>query len=484
MHDNTCRLLDQISGVSRRFAKVRLKLYVCAMFGAIQRTFSPHTLPLMTRQSYWRELQTAMTFPIAISMVEGSVIGILARRMFHVQPFVFSLIMAAPMLAHFTSFFWSRMARGKSKIKAITFVRLLMLICVGAIAFLPTTPAGGVLLTVLILLIRCCLAGITTLMSTVKRQNYRRNVRAKITGKTMLVVSVIMATAPVICYSLLDKDPAMFRYIYLLSVGFALIGTWFFSKIRIRGERELLRYEMMPTSKPTPQGSPAPLYEYNPEDGQTTFWQVLRQDRFFRSYQIHQFFLGSGNIMTATMVVYIIEEMTRDMVNGYTWSMIIGTTMPFVVSLMCVQLWAKYLDNTHIAKFRVFHTLVFATNIVLVFLASLFGLLWVLAVSQLVRGVANGGAMLAWELGHNDFADRRQVMTYIGIHATLTGVRGATAPFIGMLLYEGWGETGFDWMPAFNGIGAYTFIVALAFQVVALVGFAQLYRRMQTAKRA
>jgi hypothetical protein len=188
--------------------------------------------------------------------------------------------------------------------------------------------------------------------------------------------------------------------------------------------------------------------------------------------------------MTATMVIYIIEEMTRDMANGYTWSMIIGTALPFIVGTMCIQFWARFLDNTHIAKFRVYHTIVFATNIFLVFWATMFGLLWLLAVSQLVRGVANGGAMLAWQLGHNDFADRRQVMTYIGVHATLTGVRGATAPFLGMLLYEGWGESGFDWLPTFHGIGPYTFVVALAMQAIALVGFIRLYNRMKTANRA
>ncbi|MAX25413.1 MAG: hypothetical protein CMJ19_13010 [Phycisphaeraceae bacterium] len=454
------------------------------MFARIVKNFSPQSVPLMTRPSYWRELQTAMTYPVAISMVEGSVIGILARRVFDIGPLGFSLIMASPMLAHFTSFFWSRLARGKSKIKAITMVRFLMIACMVGIAALPTTPTGGVLLTILILIIRACLAGITTLLSTVKRQNYRRNVRAQITGKTMLIVSVIMAVAPALCYSLLDKDPAMFRYVYLLAVVFALIGTWFFAKIRIRGERDLLRYEMMPSSKPTPQGSPAPLYEYNPDDSKSTFWKVLRQDKFFRSYQVNQFMLGSGNIMTATMVVYIIEEMTRDMANGYTWSMIIGTTMPFVVGSICIQFWAKFLDNTHIAKFRVYHTAVFATNIFLVFWATYFGLLWMLAVSQLVRGVANGGAMLAWQLGHNDFADRRQVVTYIGVHATLTGFRGATAPFVGMLLYEGWGQTGWDWLPAFEGIGPYTFLVALVFQFFAMLGFARLYKRMQVAKRA
>ena len=438
----------------------------------------------MTRPSYWQELQTAMTFPIAISMVEGSVIGILARRAFEVGPYAFALIMASPMLAHFTSIFWAKLARGKPKVTAIVLIKILMLICVGLIAFLPTTPTGGLMLTTLILLSRCCLAGVTTLQATVKRQNYRRQIRGQLTAKMMLIVSAIMAGAPVIFYSLLDLDPSAFRVVYLFATAVSFFGVWSYSKVRIRGERELLKYENRPTSKPTPQGSPAPLYEYNPDDEKSTFWNVLGQDKDYRSYQVNQFFLGTGNIMTATMVIFLIEQMTHHMSRGYTWSMIIGTTIPFVFSSLTVQLWAKYLDNTHIAKFRVFHTMVFAVSILLVFIAVLFGWLWLLIGAQVVRGFAFGGAILAWQLGHNDFADRRQVMTYIGIHATLTGVRGATAPFLGVLLYQGWGVSTFNWLPTFTGIGPYMFLVALAMQFVAMIGFGRLHKRMTISKRA
>ncbi|MBL4702005.1 MAG: hypothetical protein JKX85_12180 [Phycisphaeraceae bacterium] len=356
------------------------------------KTFSPKAQPLMTRPSYWRELQTAMTFPIAISMVEGSVIGILARRAFEVGPYAFALIMASPMLAHFTSIFWAKLARGKPKITAIVLIKLLMLVCVGLIAFLPTTPTGGLMLTTLILLSRCCLAGVTTLQATVKRQNYRRQVRGQLTAKMMLIVSAIMAGAPVIFYSLLDLDPSAFRVVYLFATAVSLIGVWSYSKVRIRGEFELLKYENRPTSKPTPQGSPAPLYEYNPLDEKSTFWNVLGQDKDYRSYQVNQFFLGTGNIMTAMMVIFLIEQMTHHMSRGYTWSMIIGTTIPFVFSSLTVQLWAKYLDNTHIAKFRVFHTMVFSVSILLVFIAVMLGWLWLLVGAQVVRGFAFGGA--------------------------------------------------------------------------------------------
>ncbi len=61
---------------------------------------------------------------------------------------------------------------------------------------------------------------------------------------------------------------------------------------------------------------------------------------------------------------------------------------------------------------------------------------------RVITGIVNGGGSLAWQLGHNDFAPRDQLSTYMGIHVTLTGVRGAFAPFLGMALYLGWDAKG------------------------------------------
>jgi hypothetical protein len=51
-------------------------------------------------------------------------------------------------------------------------------------------------------------------------------------------------------------------------------------------------------------------------------------------------------------------------------------------------------------------------------------------------GLAMAGANLGWNLGHNDFAPLGRVQHYMGVHVTLTGVRGLLAPPAGMLCYE------------------------------------------------
>jgi hypothetical protein len=73
---------------------------------------------------------------------------------------------------------------------------------------------------------------------------------------------------------------------------------------------------------------------------------------------------------------------------------------------------------------------------------------------RIVLGIANGGGMLAWNLGHHDFARGADAALYMGVHVTLTGVRGAFAPFLGTLIY-----TGMSAPFVIPGVGAWIFLI-------------------------
>jgi len=100
--------------------------------------------------------------------------------------------------------------------------------------------------------------------------------------------------------------------------------------------------------------------------------------------------------------------------------------------------------------------------------------LWWLALGRVITGIVNGGGNLAWQLGHNDFAPRDQLSTYMGIHVTLTGVRGAFAPFLGMALYLGWDAKGY--VPGSTGLSAWLFLLSALLGAVAWHGFEKLRR--------
>ena len=452
------------------------------MFSNLVRSAHPGQQPWITRQSYAHEIWTALTFPVAVALVEGGVVGILARRAFGVSPAMFAVIMAAPSFANVTSILWARMARGRRKVRCIVAIQAATLVCIGLIAVLPTRGVGPLALTLLVIVIRCLLAGIITLRSTVWRMNYPRPVRAQVTGKLALVASLVVAVVPLVGYAVMDTNPEAFRVIYPVGVLVAMIGVIAFSRVRIRGERDLLRYETRAAVRPQPHGTMAPIYEYDPEAVSHTFWSVLRHDHLFRQYQICQFLLGSSNMMAQTVLIFLVAELTTDLQRGYVVAISITTMIPLLLGTLTLPLWARYLDRTHIVPFRVVHSLFFMADHVASWVGGVTGLLWVLALGRVFQGAGQGGAILAWQLGHNDFADRHMVALYMGIHVTLTGVRGAIAPFLGMLLFTGWEPWELPWAqvrgPGVAGMGAHVFLVSLVVASGSWVGFVLLSRRI------
>lgn len=472
------------------------------MFAALLRfieSFSPRQQPLMSRQGYAYERGAAFCLPVAVAMIDGAVAGVLLKKVFYdpAQPqateLPFAVIMASPFMANLTSYFWATLARGKPKIALMNWLHVGLLLCIAGVAFLPRTIAGAWGLVFLALASRCLIAGAITIRSAIWRLNYPRKNRAQVTSKLVVIMSFGVAMAPMVAYPFLDFREGLFRAIYPFAACIGVVGLWSFSKIRVRREKELLREELAHT-KPQSEDE-APL-----EGG---FWSVLRDDRDFRFYQLWQFVLGGSNIMAETVVIYFIAHFTREHAAEYSVSIFLGTTIPMLVALALMPLWAKFLDRVHIAEFRTRHALFFVVTqfSYLIIIGSMmsspgrglieqlnasqtFGLghgQWLayglLLLPRVLQGVARGGGMLAWNLGHHDFADRRLVSIYMGIHVTLTGIRGAITPFLGLALMTGWSakNLGVFTLPAFDGIGAGVFLVGGLGSLLAWFGFLRLY---------
>jgi hypothetical protein len=446
----------------------------------------PRMLPPMTRQSYRHELVTALTYPAVLALIEGGVIGIVAKRLFGVSEMLFAAIIASENFANLTSFLWARLSRGRSKIAVINLLQLTLILCVAAIGVLPVNDTGGFLLAGLVILSRCVQTGIITLRSTIWRQNYPPHLRARITSRFTLCNMVVMALVPLIAGSLLDADESMFRFIYPAGLIFGIIGVAAYSRIRIRGERELIKFEMRPDSVPQPHGERAPVYEYDPKSPRPTFWSVLKRDRLFRSYMLWQFVNGTAAMTGHTVVIYLIAQMTEGFgKDGYKIATLLSTTIPLLVAMATTPLWARLLDRMHIVEFRSRHGSVWVINQLANWLGAMLVSLPIIGVSRVFNGIARGGGALAWNLGHNDFADRRMVAIYMGIHVTLTGVRGAVAPFLAIILFSGRIDLS-PWtiikIPALN-MGYHIFLVTAALSLWAEVGFHMLAKRVGAAKK-
>jgi len=460
-------------------------------------SFAPRSQPWITRQSYHYELISAMTLPIALSLIEGAVIGVLAKKAFEVSDLAFSALMAAPMFANLTSFAWTRLSRGIPKARFIQNLCLAVIACVAGIALLPTEGWGGAALVVLVIFSRCLTAGILTIRSIVWRHNYPRGQRAQVTGKLWLVNALINTAIPLGAYSLLDFNEESFRILYPLSALIALIGALSMGRVRLRGEKALLRYEQQTSAKPSKRGEVGSVYEYDPSEStpntpaRAGFWSVLKQDRFFRSYMLWQFVIGMAFMASETLIIFIIAQETQGLDNEYLISILLATAIPMGLTVAAMSIWARTLDRIPIVQFRVRQSSFWLSMMVMYFIGctlmvqgQLIEGLVVVAIGRIINGIVRSGGMLAWQLGHNDFAARHMVSVYMGIHVTLTGVRGATAPFLVIILYNGWSSSALSWMgiqsvPSFQGWGQWVFMLLLIVAAIATLGFMHLDRQMR-----
>ena len=145
------------------------------------------------------------------------------------------------------------------------------------------------------------------------------------------------------------------------------------------------------------------------------------------------FVFGSGNLMAMPIIIQVIRERFEQ---GYFGGILLGSTLPMLVLPFAVPRWAKFFDRVHILRYRLVHGWFFVSANVFLLTASLTGTLWLLFLAISIRALAMAGGSIGWTLGHLDYAPPGQAGRYMGVHVTLTGLRGLVAPVIGALTYR------------------------------------------------
>ncbi len=428
-------------------------------------SFHPASMPRLSRGHYRRELVVWSLLPVALGAAEGGVAGVLAKSAFEgtVRPATLSLAVAvlqgAPALANVVSFLWAALGHGRNKIRLIAALQILMTLLVAMIALAPRSAAGLGLLVVGTVGARMAWAGVVTLRSTVWRANYPRHARATLAGKLATVQAILMAGTAYAIGGAMNFNPEAFRIVYPAAAGVGLIGALVYRGMRMRGHRALIKAER--------DGADSSISLVNPLQ-----WRaILLGDRKFRRYMSCMFVFGGGNLMVGAPLILMLKD--RFQFNEST-SVAIMTTIPLLLMPLSIPLWSRLLDRVHILQFRAIHSWAFVASTATVLIAALTMQPWLLFLGASLKGLAFGGGVLAWNLGHHDFAPVEKASQYMGVHVTLTGIRGLLAPIIGVTVYET-----FEWLKP--GAGAGVFAICLALTVIGAVWFV-LMRRTLTGR--
>ncbi len=416
----------------------------------------PHGAP---RRAFGRELAAWSLLPVMVGAVEGGVMGTIASRLYeHIVPeqwldMAVAFMVGAKAFANLASIVWAAAANGRRKIRFITTLMLCAAACVLGVAFMPRTPAGLLGMVVLMTLSSVCWSGVVTLRTTVWAANYPRVIRASIAGKLAIVQALVLASVGLLIGWAQDADPTSFRWLYPLAVGMSLMGVALYAGIPLRGHRRLLKSEQTANSR----GYIASLW---------SAVEPLRQDRRFRQFMGCLFLLGFGNMMVAAPLVLALRS-------SFDADNLVGiaavSSVPIFMMPLAIPLWSRLLDKVHVIRFRAIHSWVFVVSNGLLAVAVLGGSMWLLWVSAIVRGAGFAGGVLAWNLGHHDFAPVESSGAYMGTHVTLTGIRGLAAPMVGV----------FGW----HLIGGWVFLAPILLSIAGGLGFAIL-AHSQTADRS
>ena len=410
------------------------------------------SLPLMSRPHAAVEFSAWALMAIPMGVLSGGVAGVIVHPVFEsgTPPWLLGLAVAlvtgAGPVSNMTSAMWAHIARGKPKIRLITRLQVVFSACLLAAAAVPASPVGLALFVAVLLAAQILWCGIITTRAHLWRQNYARNARTAFAARNQAIVSLIHAGTGAATGWLVASQPARFRLILFVGALCALLSLLRVRGLRLRHQKRLLAQES--------RGLDTGFSLRN-------CLSVLTEDRLYRRYMTWMMVLGSGNLMFMAPLILVMTGPLAMNGSAQVW---ITAALPTLVSPFALFYWARHLAREHVIQFRARNSRWYATAVALFAAGSISGLVPLLWVGATVLGIGIAGGVLGWNLGHNDFASDERVADYVGLHVSLTGVRGLLAPLIGVGLY--------GMLESFApGFGAWSLVVPAALTGLGSLGF-------------
>ena len=403
---------------------------------------------------YRREALPWALLGMASGLVEGGTVAVLVKKGYaglvspHWVDFAVALVSGAPALANISSFAWANLAHGRARIQVLALLQASFAVAVGLVALAPVAAGGLALTLVAVIAARVLWAGVLTVRAAVWSANYPRHVMARITGRFVMVGSLGVALVALLAGWVLDAKLVGARWLYLLAAGCGLIAAQRYRSVRVRREYQLLSAE-------AGEGLAAGAFSLS------MLREILRADPAFRAYMFWMSLYGSGNLMMNAQLVVLFTDRLR--LRSMAQIMLL-TVLPLLLMPLFLPWWARLFDRGHIIEYRSRQCWALVAAMILFTLAVALRQSWMLWPAAVLVGASYAGANLGWNLGHNDFASLGRAQHYMGVHVTLTGVRGLVAPVVGMACYELL-ET---WRP---GLGAAAMLLPLGLVIAGAFGF-------------
>jgi hypothetical protein len=361
---------------------------------------------------------------VPMGILSGGVAGVLVDTVFGgaapawVVAIAVALMTGAGALANVGSLGWAHWSLGREKVGAINRLQFLFALALLTAAFAPINAIGLALFVVAILAAQLLWCGVITLRASIWRLNYDRSARFAFAADNQAIVSLIHAITGGLTGWLVESNTDLFRVLLATAGVCAVASLVRLRAVRIRRERRLLEAER--------RSGDAGAFRLE------RYLSILRENPLYRRYMGWLMVLGMGNLMFTAPLILI---MSRAMGLTSFSQVLVTATLPTLIVPLSARYWSRVLARDHVIGFRRRNSRWYALAIAIAIAGVLLDLEWVLWAGAVVLGMGIGGGMIGWNLGHNDFAPEARVGDYLGLHISLTGLRGLAAPLIGVWLY-------------------------------------------------
>jgi len=412
----------------------------------------------MSRPHAAFELSVWALMAVPQGVLSGGVAGVLVNTVFAgAAPgwgiaVAVALLTGAGPLANVMSLGWAHWSLGRPKIAAVARLQWGFALALGCAAFAPVGPAGLVAFVAAIVAAQVLWCGIITVRASIWRLNYDRSARLAFAAENQAIVSLIHAITAGVTGWLIQSNVGLFRALLIAASVSAIASLMRLKAVRVRRERRHLDAEHAAGA-----GRSFRIGRY---------LSILRDDPLYRRYMSAMMVLGMGNLMFTAPLILIMNEQLG--LSSFS-QILITAALPTAIVPLSAKFWSRVLVREHVIGFRRRNSRWYALSIGIAAAGVLLGSEWLLWVSAIVLGIAIGGGMLGWSLGHNDFAPEARVADYLGLHVSLTGLRGLAAPLIGVWFYA--------FLETIDpGLGRWSLLLPLALTISGAFGFRRLHR--------
>ena len=203
-------------------------------------------------------------------------------------------------------------------------------------------------------------------------------------------------------------DHFSYRYIFPLGAIFGVLSVAFFGRIKVKKEnmkRQRKKQGILPKE----------------------ILEVFKKDRPFALFQMIYSIRGFANLMVMPLFPIFLVDYLR----------ISNTSMGKLVSLSSIFLissylfWGHYIDKKGACRSLALSFFLASFIPLCYFFAST---IWYIVPASIISGFILGAGELAQIHFITNRAKSKDISTCQGIHFTLMGLRGVTAPFLGVLL--------------------------------------------------